>query len=136
MEPPVVISSLRAFVIAQCLLFNILVPLGPTRVDAHVIYDRRTLRQWAQEADAIVVAQFRSGMQVWRAPDASDAQEFFSVRVIETLRGSVAGDIEFFAHAEGEPRWRPGDVAILFLDRTAEHAELGRVAERFPHFSV
>lgn len=123
------ISFFRVFVIVLSLL-------GPGHADAHVVYDRRTLRQWAQEADVIVVAQFRSGMQVWRAPDESDAQEFFSVRVLETLRGTVAGNIEFFAHAEGEPRWRPGDVAILFFDRTAEHGEFARVAQRFPYFSV
>jgi hypothetical protein len=100
------------------------------------VYERRTLRQWVQEADVIVLAQFRSGMQVWRAPDGSDAQEFFIVRVLESLRGSVAEDLDFFAHAEGEPRWRPGDVAVLFLDRTAEHAGPARVAERFQYFSV
>jgi hypothetical protein len=109
---------------------------GCTRADAHVVYDRRTVRQWSQEAALIVVAQFRSGMQVWRAPDGSDAQEFFTVRVLERLRGQVADDLDFFAHAEGEPRWRPGDIAVLFLERTGAHAGLARVAERFHYFSV
>jgi hypothetical protein len=111
------------------------------------VYDRRTLRQWAQGSDVIVVAQFRSGMQVWRAADGSDAQEFFTVRVLETVHGSLIADprhstrvptddVDFFPHAEGEPRWRPGDVAVLFFDRTAERAEFASLADRFPYFSA
>jgi hypothetical protein len=104
-------------------------------VDAHAEYERRPLRQWVAEADAVVLAQFATGLQVSRAADGADSQRFFRIRVIESLRGSLAGDLEFFARADEEPRWRPGDVALLFFDRTADHAELSHLAHRFPYFS-
>jgi HEAT repeat protein len=104
---------------------------------AHVVYQRRTLRQWAQQADAVVVAEIVSPLAVWNAPDGSDHQEFFSIRVEEVIAGTPDGDrLDVFPHAEGEPRYAAGDRALLFLDRTASRAELARLAARFPYFTT
>jgi hypothetical protein len=76
-------------------------------------------------------------MQVWTAPDGSDHQEYFTARVVEHLRGAdVASELAFFAHAEGEPGWRSGEQAVLFLQRTALRPEFAKLAERFPFFTV
>jgi hypothetical protein len=104
---------------------------------AHVVYDRRTLRQWSAQADLIVVAEIRSPLQVWQAADRSDLQEFFSLQVLETISGpAVHGALDVFPHAEGEPRYRVGDRAVLFLDRTAERREFAHLAGRFPFFTT
>lgn len=104
---------------------------------AHVVYDRRTLRQWAEQAQLIVVAEVLSPLRVWTASDGSDHQEYFSVRVIETLAGASPGtELDVFAHAEGEPRLRVGDTMLLFLDPAAERAEFASLSTRFPYFTT
>ncbi len=103
----------------------------------HVVYQRRTLRQWAQQADLIVVAEILSPLRVWSAADGSDHQEYFSLRVVESVAGdppSAAFDV--FPHAEGAPRYAVGDTVMLFLDRTAERAEFAHLARRFPYFTT
>lgn len=104
---------------------------------AHVVYQRKTLREWAQQADAIIVAEIRSPLQVWSAADGSDHQEYFSLRVVEVIAGNVdAAALDVFPHAEGEPGYAPGDRALLFLDRTATRAEFVSLAQRFPYFTT
>jgi hypothetical protein len=111
--------------------------LASGRADGHVLFDRTTLRQWTAEADAAVVAEFESDVQMWRAPDGSDRQEFFRVRVVEVLHGAIApGTLDYFPHAEGFPRFRAGDRALLFLERTSERAEFAPLAPRFAWFST
>lgn len=111
--------------------------LFPGSGGAHVLFDRTTLRQWTAEADAAVVAEFPDGPQMWRADDGSDRQEFFRVRVVEVLHGAIEpGTLDWFPHAEGFPRFRPGDRALLFLERTAEHPEFATLAPRFAWFST
>lgn len=124
-------SARRAWVaIATLLLF-------PSGGDAHVFFDRTTLRQWTADADAAVVAEFTGDAQMWRAADGSDRQEFFRVNVVEVLHGSIEpGALDWFPHAEGFPRFRPGDRALLFLERTGEHPEFGTLAARFACFST
>jgi hypothetical protein len=99
--------------------------LAGGRAGAHVLFDRTTLRQWTAEADATVVAEFTSGAQMWRAEDGSDRQEFFRVRVADVLQGTIeAGTtLDYFPHAEGFPRFRAGDRALLFLEPSADHPE-------------
>jgi hypothetical protein len=64
-------------------------------------------------------------------------QEFLSLRVLETISGpAVNGALDIFPHAEGEPRYRVGDRAVLFLDRTAERREFAHLAGRFPFFTT
>lgn len=111
--------------------------LASGRAGAHVLFDRTTLRQWTAEADATVVAEFTSDAQMWHADDDSDRQEFFRVRVVEVLHGAIEpGTLEWFPHAEGFPRFRSGDRALLFLERTAEHPEFAPLAARFAWFST
>ena len=105
--------------------------------DAHVLFDRATLRRWTADSAAVVVAEFESDVGMWRAEDGSDRQEFFRVRVAEVLYGDVTpGVIEFFPHAEGFPSFHKGDRALLYLERTSEHLEFTSLAPRFPWFST
>jgi len=104
---------------------------------AHVVYDRPTLRQQAGEATVVAIVEFETPLSVWSAPDGSDHQEFFGVRRIETLKGTAPPErFDFFPHAEGEPGFRTGDRAIVFLEPTASRAEFLSLASRFPYFSV
>jgi hypothetical protein len=104
---------------------------------AHVLVERATLRQWIVDSAAVVVAELETDVQMWRAPDGGDRQEYFRVRVIETLHGALApGPLEFFPHAEGFPDFRAGDRTLLFLERSGDHPEFARVARRFPWFST
>jgi hypothetical protein len=106
-------------------------------VRAHVVYERATLREWITRSELVVVALFEDGPRVWQAPDGSDRQEFFRVRVDEALHGvAPTGSFEFFPHAEGFPRFRAGDRALLFLEPTRARAEFASLAPRFPWFSV
>lgn len=108
-----------------------------TAASAHVVYQRKTLREWAQQADAVIVAEIRSPLQVWSAADGSDHQEYFSLRVVEVIAGDVAvGALDVFPHAEGEPGYAYGDRALLFLDRTAARAEFAGLADRFLFFTT
>jgi hypothetical protein len=103
---------------------------------AHVLFDRVTLRQWVAGATAVAIVDFEGDASMWQAPDGSDRQEFFRVRVRETLHGDLpAGPLEFFPHAEGFPAFRDGDRAIVFLERSADRVEFRRVAARFPWWS-
>jgi len=103
---------------------------------AHVVYAPTTLREWVANADLIAVAEIVAPLRVWRAADGSDLQEYLSVHVIEVLRGTTPGrEIDYFPHAEGEPRYRPGDRALLFLERTVPRRDRVAVAARFPYFS-
>ncbi|MEO2167351.1 MAG: HEAT repeat domain-containing protein [bacterium] len=118
-----------------CALLAVAVACGAA--SAHVVYERRTLRQWTEQAQIIVVAEVRSELRVWSATDGSDHQEYFSVRVIELLVGDPgARDLDVFAHAEGEPRLRVGDTMLLFLDPTGERAEFRSLTARFPYFTT
>lgn len=113
----------------------VLLANGPAA--AHVLFDRTTLRQWTAQADAVVVAEFTGDAQMWRADDGSDREEFFRVRVVDVLHGPVApGTLDYFPHAEGFPRFRAGDRALLFLERTAAHPEFAPLASRFAWFST
>ncbi len=104
---------------------------------AHVVFQRRSLRQWSQQARILAVVEVTAPLRVWSAPDGSDHQEYFSARVLEVIDGDIEpGDIDFFAHAEGEPRYRVGDRALLFLDRSAEHSEFAKLSARFPLFTT
>ncbi len=108
-----------------------------TAAPAHVVYQRRTLRQWAQQCDVIVLAEILSPLQVWSAADRSDHQEFFTIRVVDHVAGeAVPESFDIFPHAEGEPRYEVGDRALLFLDRTAARAEFAPLAERFAYFTT
>jgi hypothetical protein len=121
--------SLGAALAALCLA-----AAGPAR--AHVVVDGSTLRQWLATADLAVVAEFEGDVQMWEAPDGSDRQEWFRVRVLETLRGEAREEtLDFFPHAEGFPRFRAGDRALLFLERTSGSPEWVSLAPRFPWFS-
>jgi hypothetical protein len=104
---------------------------------AHVLFDRATLRQWTADAAAVVVAEFESDAGMWSAADGSDRQEFFRVRVVESLFGAATpGALEFFPHAEGFPSFHKGDRALLFLERTSEQLEFSSLAPRFRWFST
>jgi len=108
-----------------------------TAAVAHVVYQRQTLRQWAQQANSIAIAEIRSPLRVWSAADGSDHQEFFSVRIVEHLAGdSPDAALDVFPHAEGMPRYDVGDTVLLFLDRTAGRAEFANLAARFPFFTT
>jgi hypothetical protein len=103
---------------------------------AHVLFERATLRQWLLGADLVVVAEFEADASLWQAPDGSDRQEWFRVRVVDTLRGRAPGPaLDFSPHAEGFPGFRAGDRALLFLARSAGRSEFSRIAGRFPWVS-
>jgi len=103
---------------------------------AHVLFERATLRQWLLGADLAVVVEFETDSSLWQAPDGSDRQDWFRVRVIETLRGSPPGaTLDFSPHAEGYPAFRAGDRALLFLARSAKRPEFSAIAARFPWVS-
>src|SRR5690606_9990738 len=104
---------------------------------AHVVFERTSLREWLTRSALVVVAEFESDVEMWSAPDGSDRQEFFRVRVLETLKGPApASPLEFFPHAEGFPRFQAGDRALLFLARSDARREFAALATRFPWFSV
>lgn len=108
-----------------------------TASPAHVVYQRQTLRQWAQQANSIAIAEIRSPLQVWSAADGSDHQEFFNVRIVEHLAGDSPGtELDVFPHAEGMPRYDVGDTVLLFLDSTAGRGEFAHLATRFPFFTT
>jgi hypothetical protein len=103
---------------------------------AHVLFERVTLRQWVIESNSVVLATFESDALMWEALDGSDRQEYFRVRVDETLAGPIPkGTLEFFPHAEGFPAFHAGDRALLFLEPSDPRPEFARVATRFPWFS-
>jgi len=110
--------------------------------EAHVVLQRATLRQLLQTAERAAVVRFESPLRIWSAPDGSDRQDYFSVRVLEPLPvpGEPAPDtsarLDVFPHAEGMPDWQQGDVALLFLQRTDAHPELAALAPRFPWFTL
>lgn len=104
---------------------------------AHVVLDRSTLRQYIQHSHAAVQVEFLTGLSMWTAPGGSDRQDYFRVRIIEQLAGPELPEvIEFFPHAEGVPRFRRGDRALVFLEATAERPEFALVADRFPYYTV
>ena len=104
---------------------------------AHVLYGRTTLRQWIAQSPVVAVVEFESDVQMWRAEDASDRQEYFRVHALETLRGAAPpGSFEFFPHAEGFPGFHAGDRALLFLEPTSKRIEFTTLAARFPWFSA
>ncbi len=106
-------------------------------LSAHVVYQRRTLRQWAQHADVIAVAEILSPLQIWSAPDGSDHQEYFTIRVHRRIAGDLAAtSVDVFPHTEGEPRYKVGDRVLLFLDHTAQRPEFAHLAKRFPYFTT
>jgi hypothetical protein len=47
-----------------------------------VLFDRATLRQWVGESDAVALVAFESDVALWTAPDGSDRQDVFRVRVV------------------------------------------------------
>ena len=105
--------------------------------DAHVLFDRATLRQWTADSAAVVVAEFESDVAIWSAEDGSDRQEFFRVRIVEPLYGAATpGPLEFFPHAEGFPSFHKGDRVLLFLERTSDQREFSSLAPRFRWFST
>lgn len=127
-------TSRRALALAAALAAAF---AGAGAARAHVLFDRTSLREWTAQSGAVVVAEFESDAAMWSAPDGSDRQEYFRVRVVEVLHGSVArGPLEFFPHAEGFPAFRAGDRALLFLERTASHLEFASLAPRFAWFST
>jgi hypothetical protein len=113
-----------------------LLALAATPAHGHVVFERPSLRAWVTGAELVVVAAFEGDAAMWSAPDGSDRQEYFRVRVEETLVGVDPGEtLEFFPHAEGFPRFRAGDRALLFLERTDARTEFAALAARFPWFS-
>jgi hypothetical protein len=107
-----------------------------SRAAAHVVYAPTTLREWVKNADVIAVAEIVAPLRVWRAADGSDLQEYLSVHVVEMLRGTPPSeDFDYFPHAEGEPRYQPGDRALIFLEKTEPRRDRAAVASRFPYFS-
>jgi HEAT repeats len=106
-------------------------------LEAHVVYERVTLRQYLQESSLAVVAKIEGAGRLWTAPDGSDRREVFRARVREVLAGpQPPAAIEFFSHAEGLPGFRDGDRVLLFLERTEKRPEFTALAARFPYFTV
>jgi len=118
------------------LSLGLAIGLGASGARAHVLFERATLRQWLLGADLAAVVEFETDASLWQAPDGSDRQDWFRVRVIETLRGSAPGPtLDFSPHAEGFPAFRAGDRALLFLSRSAQRPEFSAIAARFPWVS-
>lgn len=114
-----------------------LVALAAWPARAHVVFERPSLRAWVTGSELVVVAVFADDVAMWSAPDGSDRQEVFRVRVEETLVGVDPGEtLEFFPHAEGFPHFHAGDRALLFLERTGARPEFASLAARFPWFSA
>jgi hypothetical protein len=106
-------------------------------LEAHVVYERVTLRQYLQESSLAVVAEIDGAGRLWTAPGRSDRQEVFRARVREVLAGpQPPAALEFFSHAEGLPRFRDGDRVLLFLERSEERPEFAALAARFPYLTV
>jgi hypothetical protein len=103
---------------------------------AHVVYTPTTLREWVKGADLIAVVEITRPLSVWRAEDGSDLQEYISARIVEAIAGEPpSGSLDFLPHSEGEPRYRAGERALLFLESTKPRAEFAALAARFPFFS-
>jgi hypothetical protein len=104
---------------------------------AHIVYARDTLAQFVEKSELVVVAEFRAGPTMWAAEDGSDREEYYAIRVVETLKGAAGAErLEYFPHAEGLVRYAPGERALVFLDRTASRPELATAGARFAWFSV
>ena len=103
---------------------------------AHVVYTPTTLREWVKGADLIAVVEITRPLSVWRAEDGSELQEYISARIVEAIAGQPpAGSLDFLPHSEGEPRYRAGERALLFLESTKPRAEFAALAARFPFYS-
>lgn len=108
----------------------------PSAAAAHVVYAPTTLRDWVRTASLIAVVEIVRPLSVWRAADGSDLQEYISVRVVDVVEGEAPGDsFDFIPHSEGEPRYRGGERALLFLESTGSRAELSKLSARFPYYS-
>lgn len=129
----------RAPVRARGWLLGIALLVGAMPASGHVLFERIVLRDWAQRSELVLVVEMAAPLAVWRADDGSDRQEFYAVRVLDTLKGDrpiPRGEtLEFFPHAEGGPGWAPGDRLVLFLEPTASRPELQSLAARFPWYS-
>lgn len=118
------------------LLVALLLAAAPA-AHAHVPIARASLRQWVAGVPLVVVARFESDVETWTTPDGRDRQDRFRVRVLETLVGTSPGErLAFFPHAEGLPRYRAGDRALLFLERSAERPEFAHLARWLPWYSM
>ena len=105
--------------------------------EAHVLYGRPTLATFVRGADAIVLAEITAEATPWVAQDQSGRCDALRARVVETLTpGALAGDVEFFLHAEGDPRFKVGDRVFLFLERSDGRPEFAPMKERFPWYSA
>jgi hypothetical protein len=111
--------------------------LAAPAAHAHIVYARATLAQLVEESEVAVVAEFAGAAQLWTAADGSDREEYYAIRVVETLKGAPGAErIEFFPHAEGFPTWAAGERALVFLERTAGHAGFAGAGARFTWFST
>ena len=114
--------------------------MAGSSVASHVVVRRRSLRQWSQQSALVAVADVLTPIQIWSAADGSDHQEYFTIRVFETVAGAWlvgkrGAEVDVFAHAEGQPRIRVGDRMMVFLDRSADHPEFAQLAKHFPYFT-
>jgi hypothetical protein len=84
------------------------------------------------------VVEFEAPLRTWSQAGGGDRQDYYRVRVLDVIAGSPpeAEQIDFFPHAEGAPRFRAGERALLFLERTELRPEFASLAARFPWFSV
>jgi hypothetical protein len=104
-----------------------------------------SLRQSLHQSAACVRVRILGDVRVRDLPDG-DRQEVQRIRVEKVLSrppGSVAGaglaagqELDVFYHAEGLPHHDAGDVALVFLDPTAERPEFASLAAALPWYSV
>ena len=92
----------------------------------------------------MVEVEILSPVMAWSASDGRARCDYHRARVVETIgvresdgaKATLAGEMEFFLHAEGKVDFSPGDRVLLFAHRASQRPEFAALAQRFTWYSA